>query len=102
MIISRYLTSVCDVLTETQGQSFDGLVLELGKNIVYNCSKMATNGDVENRKLTLDSINPNIVKMEYAVRGPLVIRAGEIEKELQQVCVAFFGASIVEDFCSGT
>lgn len=25
--------------------------------------------------------------MEYAVRGPLVIRASEIEKELEQVCV---------------
>lgn len=28
-------------------------------------------------------MNPNIKVMEYAVRGPLVIRAGEIEKELQ-------------------
>lgn len=32
------------------------------------------------RALTMENINPNIVKMEYAVRGPLVIRAGEIEK----------------------
>lgn len=44
---------------------------------------MATN---TKRALTMDNINPNIVKMEYAVRGPLVIRAGEIEKEIQQVC----------------
>lgn len=35
--------------------------------------------------LTLESMNPNVVKMEYAVRGPLVIRAGEIEKEIKQV-----------------
>ncbi|XP_026682361.1 alanine aminotransferase 2-like [Diaphorina citri] len=35
--------------------------------------------------LTLDNMNPNIKVMEYAVRGPLVIRAGEIEKELQSV-----------------
>lgn len=35
--------------------------------------------------LTLDSMNPNVIKMEYAVRGPLVIRAGEIEKEIKQV-----------------
>lgn len=35
--------------------------------------------------LTLDSLNPNVIKMEYAVRGPLVIRAGEIEKEIKQV-----------------
>lgn len=30
-------------------------------------------------------MNPNVIKMEYAVRGPLVIRAGEIEKEIKQV-----------------
>lgn len=35
--------------------------------------------------LTLESLNPNVIKMEYAVRGPLVIRAGEIEKEIKQV-----------------
>ncbi|KAM7346714.1 alanine aminotransferase 1 isoform 1-T2 [Cochliomyia hominivorax] len=34
--------------------------------------------------LQLENINPNFITMEYAVRGPLVIRAGEIEKELKQ------------------
>lgn len=37
------------------------------------------------KMLTVDNMNPNVVKMEYAVRGPLVIRATEIEKELQAV-----------------
>lgn len=37
------------------------------------------------RVLTLDNMNPNIKKMEYAVRGPIVIRAGEIEEELKKV-----------------
>jgi len=32
--------------------------------------------------LTVDNINPNIKAMEYAVRGPLVIRANELQKEL--------------------
>lgn len=32
--------------------------------------------------LTEGNINPNVKAMEYAVRGPLVIRAVEIEKEL--------------------
>jgi alanine transaminase len=36
------------------------------------------------RCVTLDSINPCIKLMEYAVRGPLVIRATAIEKELEQ------------------
>lgn len=35
--------------------------------------------------LTMDNLNPNVIVMEYAVRGPLVIRAGEIEKELEKV-----------------
>lgn len=47
---------------------------------------MATN-QTENRTITLDSMNPNVIKMEYAVRGPLVIRAGEIEKEIKQVAI---------------
>jgi len=32
--------------------------------------------------LTMDSLNPHIKLMEYAVRGPIVLRAGEIENEL--------------------
>ena len=35
--------------------------------------------------VTLDNLNPCIKTMEYAVRGPLVIRAVEIEKEIQSV-----------------
>ncbi len=35
--------------------------------------------------LTVQNMNPNIVKMEYAVRGPIVQRAIALEKELAQV-----------------
>ncbi|KHJ47772.1 aminotransferase, class I/II [Trichuris suis] len=34
--------------------------------------------------LTMKELNPHIIEMQYAVRGPLVIRAAEIEKELKQ------------------
>ncbi|KAL4132551.1 hypothetical protein QTP88_009680 [Uroleucon formosanum] len=34
--------------------------------------------------LTLDNMNPNVRIMEYAVRGPLLIRATEIENELKK------------------
>ncbi|ULU10453.1 hypothetical protein L3Y34_014621 [Caenorhabditis briggsae] len=34
------------------------------------------------KTLTVSNINPNVIKMEYAVRGPIVIRAVELEKEL--------------------
>nr|CDS30789.1 gag pol polyprotein [Hymenolepis microstoma] len=33
--------------------------------------------------LTLATINPNVVQMQYAVRGPIVIRSQELEKELK-------------------
>lgn len=39
----------------------------------------------QRKTLTLETLNPNIKKLEYAVRGPLVIRAAEIEKELEKV-----------------
>lgn len=43
--------------------------------------------------LTVDNMNPHVKTMEYAVRGPLVIRASEIEKEILKVvpfCFFFF------------
>nr|UNA06105.1 alanine aminotransferase [Cyrtorhinus lividipennis] len=51
---------------------------------VANGRNLRTMSDSSCEKcLTLDNMNPHIKVMEYAVRGPLVIRAGEIEKELQ-------------------
>lgn len=35
--------------------------------------------------LTVDNMNPHVKNMEYAVRGPIVIRAGEIEQEIKSV-----------------
>lgn len=37
------------------------------------------------KAITLENMNPRILKMEYAVRGPLVTRALEIDRELQKV-----------------
>lgn len=37
------------------------------------------------RVLTLDTMNPNVKRVEYAVRGPIVQRAAQIEKELKEV-----------------
>jgi hypothetical protein len=62
-------------------------------NVAIAVAKMASvaGGD---RVLTLDSMNPAIKVMEYAVRGPLVIRAAEIEKELQAVSVFLQGLNL--------
>ena len=37
--------------------------------------------------IKIENMNPCVKKMEYAVRGPLVIRANEIEKEIQNVSI---------------
>ena len=66
--------------------------LQTGRQLlarVVNMSENGTslNGAVAKRRkvLTLENMNPHIKKMEYAVRGPIVARAGEIEQELKSV-----------------
>ena len=36
--------------------------------------------------LTLNNLSQAVKNVQYAVRGPVVIRAAEIEKELKKVC----------------
>ncbi|XP_010779235.1 alanine aminotransferase 2-like [Notothenia coriiceps] len=49
--------------------------------------KMSENGVLPRAKvLTIDSMNPTVKKVEYAVRGPIVQRALELERELSEVC----------------
>ncbi|XP_015680458.1 alanine aminotransferase 2-like [Protobothrops mucrosquamatus] len=38
----------------------------------------------KDRVLTLESMNPHVRKVEYAVRGPIVARANQLQKELKQ------------------
>ncbi|XP_074243406.1 alanine aminotransferase 1 isoform X3 [Saimiri boliviensis] len=46
-------------------------------------SQVAGNG-LREKVLTLNSMNPRVRKVEYAVRGPIVQRALELEQELRQ------------------
>lgn len=50
--------------------------------------KMSENGVTARRSkvLTIDTMNATVKKVEYAVRGPIVQRAVQIEKELKEVC----------------
>lgn len=52
--------------------------------------KMSENGVTARRSkvLTIDTINAAVKKVEYAVRGPIVQRAVQLEKELKEVCKA--------------
>ncbi|KAI4898247.1 hypothetical protein NFI96_030538 [Prochilodus magdalenae] len=48
-------------------------------------SRMTENGFLHCGKvLTVDTMNPNVKRVEYAVRGPIVQRAVQIEKELKE------------------
>jgi hypothetical protein len=38
-----------------------------------------------NKPLTIGTLNPLVKEVEYAVRGPIVIRAVKLEKELEKV-----------------
>lgn len=40
---------------------------------------------VTEKFINLDNLNPAIINIQYAVRGKIVIRANELEKELEQV-----------------
>ncbi|XP_053557904.1 alanine aminotransferase 2 [Bombina bombina] len=60
----------------------------LGLSSYYSTIAEATddltgNGKRREKILTLQSMNPQVKAVEYAVRGPIVLKAGEIEKELQ-------------------
>ena len=46
---------------------------------------LSTTLNMSSKLLTLDTLNPNIKNVEYAVRGPIVQLASELEKELEQV-----------------
>lgn len=49
--------------------------------------------------LIMENLNPCVKVMEYAVRGPLVIRAGEIEKELEKVRFSICFLLLKPDLC---
>lgn len=42
-------------------------------------------GKMREKTLTMDTLNPQVKAVEYAVRGPIVIKAGEIERYLEEV-----------------
>ncbi|XP_041347626.1 alanine aminotransferase 2-like [Gigantopelta aegis] len=45
---------------------------------------MAGKNDKTGKVLTMETLNPNIKIMQYAVRGPIVARATQLEKELEK------------------
>lgn len=70
--------------------------------------KMSENGalPLRGKVLTVDTMNANVKKVDYAVRGPIVQRAVQIEKELKEVQAVFITSSqksnaLRESLCYG-
>ena len=57
------------------------------------CRSISTGTMAAGPFCSLEDVNKNVIKLEYAVRGPLVIRAGEIAKELAKVSHRFYQKS---------
>merc|ERR1712142_474346 len=58
------------------------IVTDIKETIVSKFSTMAAPHQGTTGILTMSNINPLVTEVEYAVRGPIVIRAQEIEEEL--------------------
>lgn len=63
--------------------------------------KLATTAKMTKKVMTKEVINPRVITMEYAVRGPIVIRAVELEKELTSVHFVCWWLEMSEYFIVG-
>uniref|UniRef100_A0A8C1H375 alanine transaminase n=1 Tax=Cyprinus carpio carpio TaxID=630221 RepID=A0A8C1H375_CYPCA len=61
--------------------------------------KMSENGalPLRGKVLTVDTMNANVKKVDYAVRGPIVQRAVQIEKELKEVMALCTYPQLLDD-----
>nr|XP_039262873.1 alanine aminotransferase 2-like [Styela clava] len=54
---------------------------------IYNMANergITSSSAAYNKILTLDNMNPHIKNVQYAVRGPIVVRAGQLRKEVEE------------------
>lgn len=67
----------------------DSLLIRAGKVFRRHVS-LSVNLIRSYTKMSVKEINPNMRKLEYAVRGPILLRANELEKDLQKVKIVLF------------
>lgn len=77
MVLVPPSIEVRPLLSVVQEQTVAGIVTR--RNMANNYYHQT------DKTLTVDNVYSNLRRMEYAVRGPLLIRAIEIEKELEKV-----------------
>lgn len=78
----NHLTRKLPLLCLTQ-QRLRTVVDVRASAILLQARNMTTNGDLPASKLSIDTISPLVKKAQYAVRGDIVVRAGQITKELK-------------------
>lgn len=64
-----------------------------------NDQSQASRNGLKGKVLTLDTMNPCVRRVEYAVRGPIVQRALELEQELGQVLLGLLTALLLNLGC---
>lgn len=75
------------------------VLLEYCTSVLLSAGTMTENGcEYRERVLTMDTMNPNIKRVEYAVRGPIVQRAVQIERELKMVSDSSSTHKIIDIF----
>ena len=72
-------------LLGNNGRTIQPFLRQCGSEVVVNRSIVTTPAIMAQPVITIDNMNPHVKKLEYAVRGPLVIRATAIERELKEV-----------------
>ncbi|ODN02389.1 Alanine aminotransferase 2 [Orchesella cincta] len=76
----RHLASIMPCYNQLY--QHEGLIMSASASMLHTSAMANGSSGSTAKTITLDNMNPHIKTMEYAVRGPLVIRATEIEKEL--------------------
>jgi len=82
----RHLTSYSGIMPFSCNnhlhQHDRGIIMSAGASMIHTSGVANGSSATTPKTITLDNMNPHIKTMEYAVRGPLVIRATALEKEL--------------------
>ncbi|XP_052416637.1 alanine aminotransferase 2 [Carassius gibelio] len=78
------VTSITGVRHKSQGPSVEKRGQMRFITAEAKASAGRLDGKIREKTLTMDTLNPQVKAVEYAVRGPIVIKAGEIERYLEE------------------
>ncbi|XP_028329387.1 alanine aminotransferase 2-like [Gouania willdenowi] len=80
----RTLTPVCPLSSSRAWSSLSASRRGLPREKLPEAGEQVPGSGPRAKVLTLDTMNPTVKKVQYAVRGPIVQRAVELERELSE------------------